>query len=91
MAEAPRAARSFPVDSEIVDLRRRTRRDTASRRLDSVLAILEGGAKTLDVAGEIVKAARTTADAIHRRADVTLLARSRSRRRCATSSASRST
>ncbi len=75
-AATGKAGAFLPGDLEIVDLQAacRARYATPTPRLDSVLAIIEGGGSALDIAAEIVKSARAAPDAIVRRADVTLLA-----------------
>jgi 2-keto-4-pentenoate hydratase/2-oxohepta-3-ene-1,7-dioic acid hydratase in catechol pathway len=63
-------------DSEIIDLQvaHWAKYHKPSPHLESVLAIVEGGAEALDLTAELIKAARTTGATIRRRADVTLLA-----------------
>jgi len=63
-------------DREIIDLQvaHWAKYHKPSPQLESVLAIVEGGAEALDLVADLVKAARTTGAAIRLRADVTLLA-----------------
>ena len=72
----PRAGAFLPGDTEILDLQAAymAKYAKAAEALDSVLTIVEGGPAALDVAAEVLKAARTTSDAVHRRAGVKLLA-----------------
>jgi 2-keto-4-pentenoate hydratase/2-oxohepta-3-ene-1,7-dioic acid hydratase in catechol pathway len=70
-----RAGALLAGDSEIADLQAAytAKHGEPSGHLESVLAIVEGGPDALDVASEILKAARTT-DSVRRRAEVSLLA-----------------